>query len=131
MNRWRIVLISGLVVLVTALHYITPVNVPALHIVYRELYFVPIILACLWGGKRGGLSTSIAVSVIYIPHVLFLAKPHPSFDPNMMLNILATSVESLRSDIHGEVQGLKIVEAWEGVHSALSFRRGHRERGKD
>ncbi len=95
MNRCRIVLISGLVVLVTALHYITPINVPALHIVYRELYFVPIILAGLWGGKKGGLSASIAVSVIYIPHVFFLAKPHPSFDPNMMLNILATSAESL------------------------------------
>lgn len=95
MNRYRFALIAGLVVLFTALHYVTPLTVPSVHIVYRELYFVPIILAAIWGGKKGGLITSIAVSLIYIPHVFFLAEPHPSFDPNMMLMISATSAESL------------------------------------
>ena len=50
-------------------------SVPSLHIVYRELYFIPIILAALWGGKKGGLITSIAVSLIYIPHVFFWLNP--------------------------------------------------------
>ncbi|MCF8145744.1 MAG: hypothetical protein K9N21_17680 [Deltaproteobacteria bacterium] len=95
MSRWQIILIAGLVVLITGLHFMTPVNMPSLHIVYRELYFVPIILAGLWGGKKGGLCTSIAISLIYIPHIFSLMKPHPSLDPNMMLNVLATSAESL------------------------------------
>ncbi|MCF8129672.1 MAG: GHKL domain-containing protein [Deltaproteobacteria bacterium] len=95
MDKNRIIIIAVLVALFTVLHYMTPLTVPSLHIVYRELYFVPIILAAIWGGKKGGLITGIAVSLIYIPHVFFLAEPHPSFDPNMMLMISATSAESL------------------------------------
>lgn len=99
LSRWHIVVVGMLVATVTAFHYLTPLNMPSLHVVYRELYFVPIILAALWGGRKGGLSTSVVVSLIYIPHVFFLAKPHPAFDRNMMLNILATSAESLWGNV--------------------------------
>jgi len=94
MDKGRIIAIVGIVVLITALHYLTPMSIPALHIVYRELYFVPIILAGLWGGKKGGIFTSVAVSLVYIPHMFMLAAPHPMFDPNTMLNVLISSAES-------------------------------------
>lgn len=94
MIKQRLTVIVGLVILLTALHYFTSMNIPALHIVYRELYFVPIILAGLWGGKNGGIFTSVAMSSdLHPPHVL-LGAPHPVFDPNTMLNVLTSSAES-------------------------------------
>ena len=43
-----------------------------LHILHRELYFIPILLACFWFGIKFGLFTSAVVSIIYLPQVYFL-----------------------------------------------------------
>lgn len=70
MSKKKIGLIVFLIVAITLLHYITsPVNA-LLHEFYRELYFVPVILAGLWGGKRIGLITSIAITIFFLPHVI-------------------------------------------------------------
>jgi riboflavin transporter FmnP len=49
---------------------------PELHILHRELYFIPILLASFWFGLRFGLTTSVVVSLIYAPHVLLYNDPH-------------------------------------------------------
>jgi riboflavin transporter FmnP len=43
-----------------------------LHILHRELYFIPILLASFWFGIKLGLVTSIVVSIIYVPQVYLL-----------------------------------------------------------
>lgn len=113
MSRKQVVAIVALVALITALHYLAPMSIPSLHIVYRELYFVPIILAGLWGGKKGGLFTSVAVSLIYIPHIFMLAAPHPTFDPNTMLNVLVSSPESRWGNLFfGETSDVAVTLLW-------------------
>lgn len=77
MKKKRFLLIVGLVTLITALHYFTSTVKAPLHIVYRELYFIPIVLAGMWAGKRGGLTCSIVVSFIYLPHIFILAESQP------------------------------------------------------
>jgi signal transduction histidine kinase len=54
---------------VTILHYSTLHGQLGQHIPHRELYFVPILLASFWFGLNFGLITSLAVSLIYAPHV--------------------------------------------------------------
>jgi len=70
-SNWKqVALVAGLVLVFSLLHYMTPASRPILHGVWRKLYFVPILLAAFWFGLRGGLITSVAISVIYLPHVL-------------------------------------------------------------
>ena len=76
MTAIRVALIAVLVGAVTALHYFTTVNQLPLHIIYRELYLIPIILAGLWGGRKVGLTTSLLVTLIYLPHLFMLAGAH-------------------------------------------------------
>ncbi|HXF49418.1 MAG TPA: ATP-binding protein [Verrucomicrobiae bacterium] len=70
-SRWKqLAIVAGLVAVFSILHYITPASRPILHDVWRKLYFVPILLAAFWFGMRGGLASSVLISIIYLPHVL-------------------------------------------------------------
>ncbi len=69
-DRWRIVLIATLVVVATVLHYGIDVQAGAVHDVLLRSYYLPIVLAGLWFGARGGLITAAAVSVVFFPHAM-------------------------------------------------------------
>jgi signal transduction histidine kinase len=55
------------IIAITIVHYVTRQEESSLHVIFRELYFIPIILAGFWFGLRGGLTTSILISVLYLP----------------------------------------------------------------
>lgn len=57
------------VVLVTLLHFLTPVDDVVWHEIYQRLYYIPIIAAALLFGLRGGLAASLFTTVVYIPHI--------------------------------------------------------------
>lgn len=61
--------IGSLLVAVTFLHYATSTRLSHLHDLYRVLYFLPIILGAMKFGLRGGVTTSLAVTALYLPHV--------------------------------------------------------------
>jgi len=61
--------IAALVAGITALHYWTDPAALSLHVVYREMYFVPILLAALRFGKWGGIVTAVVATALYLPHV--------------------------------------------------------------
>lgn len=69
-NRWKIVLIAALVVLATVLHYGIDVQAGAVHDVLLRSYYLPIVLAGLWFGARGGLITAAVVSLVFFPHAM-------------------------------------------------------------
>ncbi|MFW8600396.1 sensor histidine kinase [Desulfobacterota bacterium M19] len=58
-----------LIIAITALHYLTLREETVRHLVYRELYFLPIILLGLWFGLGGGLIASLLTTVLYIPSI--------------------------------------------------------------
>ena len=63
--------VLGMIVLaITYLHYTTPTTVHYLHELYKVLYFIPIILASFLYGFKGGLMTSLIISIVYLPHIL-------------------------------------------------------------
>jgi two-component system sensor histidine kinase HydH len=70
----RISAIALLVLCITILHYRTDhLNISS-HILFRELYFLPIILAGFWFGVSGGMGASLSVTLWYLPFVLALPE---------------------------------------------------------
>lgn len=80
MKRILPVLSLGLAIsLVSALHFLTPVDSLVLHQIYQRLYYIPIILAALWYGWRGGLGATGFSCLSYIPHIA-LHWQHQNYD---------------------------------------------------
>jgi two-component system, NtrC family, sensor histidine kinase HydH len=67
----RIPLLALSIIAISLLHYLTPLHLHYLHDIFQRLYYLPIILAAIWFGLRGGLACSMAVSIVYAPHILF------------------------------------------------------------
>jgi len=85
--RQLLILIS-FIVSISLLHYLTPLHLPYLHDIFQRLYYLPIILAALWYGFRGGLLCSIIVSFAYAPHIFFQWGGHLSMEMEKYLEIL-------------------------------------------
>ncbi len=80
MKRFLPQAIIGLVIiLITVLHFLTPLDQVVWHEIYQRLYYIPIIAAALLFGLRGGLAASIFTTVVYSPHI-FLHWQHGHFD---------------------------------------------------
>jgi two-component system sensor histidine kinase HydH len=70
MTKKKEILLIGLsVIILSLLHYITPVDKPLLHDLYRRLYYIPIIFSAFSFGLTGALVTSMIVSLVFLPHV--------------------------------------------------------------
>lgn len=67
----RVSLLTIFIIAISLLHYLTPLHLHYLHDIFQRLYYLPIILAAIWFGLRGGLTCSLAVSMAYAPHILF------------------------------------------------------------
>lgn len=59
-----------LIVCISLLHYETQTAKPLLHDIYRRLYYIPVGLSAVWFGVAGGLLASLAVSAMYVPHII-------------------------------------------------------------
>ena len=88
----RLAIIAGLLLLITALHYLTTTQKVGAHDVYRRLYYVPIVLGGLWFALRGGILTAILASLLYMPHVLFHWQHHPYIALEQYLEIVLYNV---------------------------------------
>ena len=71
--------LGALILLVSALHFLTPVDSLVLHQIYQRLYYIPIILAALRYGWRGGLGAAGLASLSYLPHIA-LHWQHQNYD---------------------------------------------------
>lgn len=88
----RFIYILALVLVITALHYFTNTQKVQFHDIYRRLYYVPIVLGGLWFSLRGGLGTSLLVSLLFAPHVVVQWGHHPSVEIEQYLEILLYNV---------------------------------------
>jgi signal transduction histidine kinase len=74
-----VLILGGLILLISALHFFTPTGSVILHQIYQRLYYIPIILAAFWYGWRGGLGAALLASVSYLPHIA-LHWQHQNYD---------------------------------------------------
>jgi len=70
-EKKRVAVLIGMIVVISLLHYSTSTSRHYFHEIYKTLYYIPIIIAAFHFGIRGGMVTSLSVSIIYLPHVLF------------------------------------------------------------
>jgi two-component system sensor histidine kinase HydH len=88
----RLTIIAGLLLLVTALHYLTTTQMVNAHDVYRRLYYVPIVLGGVWFAMRGGIVTATLASLLYMPHVLFHWQHNPTIALEQYLEIVLYNI---------------------------------------
>lgn len=76
----RLVIITSILGLITFIHYIIGASAPGLlHSILGHLYIIPILLGAYWYGIKGGISVSIASTILFSPH-LFLHWADPFID---------------------------------------------------
>ena len=69
--RWaRITIIIGFILLATVLHYGIDLRAGAIHDILTRSYYIPIVLAGLWFGTRGGFLAALVVTIVFFPHAL-------------------------------------------------------------
>jgi signal transduction histidine kinase len=66
----RVSIIAGLIIFATALHYGINLQAGAVHDVLTRSYYIPIVLAGLWFGIRGGFLAALTVTIVFFPHAL-------------------------------------------------------------
>ena len=69
-TKVKVVVIAILVLTISSLQFWTDASYRYLHIIYRESFFLPIILAGLWFALKGALASSLAITVLYLPITL-------------------------------------------------------------
>ena len=67
--RLRVTVIAVLILLCTISHFLVSHHRAELHEFLFKVTYVPIILAALWFGVRGGLVTSVLISFLYLIHL--------------------------------------------------------------
>lgn len=70
--------VAAMVVGISLLHYLTDAQLVPYHAIYRSLYYIPLAVAAVRWGLRGGLMTAVVICVLYIPHTLIVL--HASMD---------------------------------------------------
>lgn len=63
----KIAIVIFIILLIALFDYATTLHLSSIDIIYRELYFIPILLGAYWFGKKGGIFTSLAASALYLP----------------------------------------------------------------
>lgn len=106
-TSFRMLLLLLLVAGISSLHYTTTTHHSHLHDVYRRLYYIPIILGGVWFGVRGGLGTSVFISIAYLPHVLMQWGHLPWTAPEryleiMMYNVIGALTGTLMAKEHAQ-----------------------------
>jgi signal transduction histidine kinase len=88
----RIGLLGLSILGISLMHYLTPLHLHYLHDIFQRFYYLPIILAALWYGFRGGLTCSLVVSIVYAPHILFQWGGHLTVEMEKYLEIVMYNI---------------------------------------
>lgn len=89
----QISIIGVAVLLITALHMVTPLDLIILHEIYQRLYYIPIIAAASLFGVRWGLLASVFASIVYLPHITMQWEHiHPDYALNQYAELILFNV---------------------------------------
>jgi two-component system sensor histidine kinase HydH len=73
---------------ITYLHYSANHGILALHGIYRELYFIPLLFGALRFGLKGTLITYLFITVLYVPYIFMTWTGVFISELNRLLDIL-------------------------------------------
>lgn len=72
---------------VAALHYLAPHDAQWVHDVARRLFYVPILIAAVGWGLRGGLSAGLVTVAVYAPHAFLVGHGDPGSGSEKLLEM--------------------------------------------
>lgn len=84
----KIALISIMVIGITFAHYSTELKAHHYHLLYQGLYFLPVTLSAFWFGLRGGLLTSLSITIVYLPFTILVWAGFSSRDFNSVMEMM-------------------------------------------
>lgn len=68
-ERSRVALIAAGIAITSAGHYLTPSDMLLWHSLFQRMYYLPVVLAAIFYGWRGGLAAALVCGLVYIPHI--------------------------------------------------------------
>jgi len=124
-SRNKRLTIGLMIVATTLLHYSTELEAHHFHVFYQGLYFIPVLLAGLWFGLRGGLVASLSITVLYLPFTVMHWKAYSPDDFNNLMemvlyNLVAVIVGILRDRENREQVHLREAESLAAIGKAVS-----------
>ena len=112
---FKIGILTILVGITTVLHYSTQHSQMYLHLIYREFYFLPIILAGFWYGLRGGLITSLSITALYLPFTMLSWNSFSPDDLAKVIEIVLFNVIAILLGMLRDREKIRTREKLEGV----------------
>jgi two-component system, NtrC family, sensor histidine kinase HydH len=65
----KLVILGMAISVISFLHYHTRTQHMLIHLLLQRSYYIPILVAALWFGWRGGILAAVAVAIVYAPYV--------------------------------------------------------------
>jgi len=95
--------IAAAIIAVTVLHLLAPLDRIVVHEILQRAYYVPIIVAALAFGLRGGLAAALFASAAYLPHIaLHWHHEAPAYAINQYLEIVLFNVVGVAVGMLGD-----------------------------
>lgn len=91
-TRGRVIIVASLIILISVLHYVTGQGMLYYHLFYRDLYYLPLILAGFWFGVRGALLASLSITALFAPFIILTWQQDPVLDFDRILEVLLLNV---------------------------------------
>ena len=110
-GKLRIALLVISLLLIATLHYLIEPNHREFHILHRQLHLVPIILAAYWFGRKGGLTVSIASSILFLPGVLTDYDNTSIYCFNNILEIVIFNIVGYMAGLYGDLRRSQFITA--------------------
>ncbi len=74
--------------IISVLHYVTSVHSLVLHEIFKQLYYIPIVIAAVTYGVKAGLATSAFASLLYVPHIVMSWHAWPALEMDQYGDVL-------------------------------------------
>ena len=87
-SSWWSLAIVASVGLISWLHYVTSYRSIELHEVFQRLYYLPIVVAAVIYGTKGGLATAVLAAALFLPHVVLRWHAWPMFQLGQYAEVL-------------------------------------------
>ncbi len=116
-TKWKLLVIALLVVGISGLHLYVSHDYEKGHIIARELYFLPIILSAFWFGLRGGIFTSIAITLFYLPYSAIHWRGFTPGDLDRLLEIALFNIVAIAVGILQDRQRARTREKLESIRA--------------
>jgi len=84
---FRAAVVVGTILLVSALHYVTAPTHIWLHPLLQRAYYIPVLLAAMWFGWRGGLLAAGFSSLLYVPFIVWMWKTASAYSASQYMEV--------------------------------------------